>query len=290
MAKIYIDPGHNCSGDDTGAVGYWLKEQDVSVQIGVILRELLLVSGQTVKMSRENITDTVAQGLSASLAGRYNAANSWDADIFVSIHCNAANTKAYGCETYYCTGSTQGNALAECVQPHMAAETERYNRGVKSANFAVIKHTNMPAILVETAFIDNYDDNRFLASEEGKYKCAVAIYKGICDYLGIEYQIEYQLESEDELMSREYEELKVENDRQNDIINQMGTELEELRNTAKAIIYDYIDENMPEWAVPTIQKLVDKGLLKGDEEGKLGLTEDLMRMLIINDRAGVYGE
>ena len=177
MAKIYIDPGHNCSGDDTGAVGYGLKEQDVSVQIGVILRELLLVSGQTVKMSRENITDTVAQGLSASLAGRYNAANSWDADIFVSIHCNAANTKAYGCETYYCTGSTQGNALAECVQPHMAAETERYNRGVKSANFAVIKHTNMPAILVETAFIDNYDDNRFLASEEGKYKCAVAIYK-----------------------------------------------------------------------------------------------------------------
>ena len=290
MAKIYIDPGHNCSGDDTGAVGYGLKEQDVSVQIGVILRELLLVSGQTVKMSRENITDTVAQGLSASLAGRYNAANSWDADIFVSIHCNAANTKAYGCETYYCTGSNQGKVLAECVQPHMAAETERYNRGVKSANFAVIKHTNMPAILVETAFIDNYDDNRFLASEEGKYKCAVAIYKGICDYLGIEYQIEYQLESEDELMSREYEELKVENDRQNDIINQMGTELEELRNTAKAIIYDYIDENMPEWAVPTIQKLVDKGLLKGDEEGKLGLTEDLMRMLIINDRAGVYGE
>ena len=146
MAKIYIDPGHNPTGDDTGAVGYGLKEQDVSVQVGIILRELLLISGQTVKMSRENITDTVAQGLNASLAGRYNAANSWNADIFVSIHCNAANTKAYGCETYYCTSSTQGRALAECVQPHMAAETERYNRGVKSANFAVIKHTNMPDV------------------------------------------------------------------------------------------------------------------------------------------------
>ena len=285
MAKIYIDPGHNPTGDDTGAVGYGLKEQDVSVQVGIILRELLLISGQTVKMSRENITDTVAQGLNASLAGRYNAANSWNADIFVSIHCNAANTKAYGCETYYCTSSTQGRALAECVQPHMAAETERYNRGVKSANFAVIKHTNMPAILVETAFIDNYDDNRFLASDDGKYKCAVGIYKGICDYLGIEYK----LESEDKLMSREYEELKAENDRQNVIINQMGTELEELRNTVKYKIYDYVDDNMPEWARPTIQKLVDKGFLKGDEEGKLGLTYDLMRMLIINDRAGIYG-
>ena len=188
MAKIYIDPGHNPTGNDTGAVGYGLKEQDVSVQVGIILRELLLVSGQTVKMSRENITDTVSSSLNGSLAGRYNAANSWDADIFVSIHCNAANTKAYGCETYYCTGSNQGKVLAECVQPHMAAETERYNRGVKSANFAVIKHTNMPAILVETAFIDNYDDNRFLASDDGKYKCAVGIYKGICDYLGIEYK------------------------------------------------------------------------------------------------------
>ena len=38
MAKIYIDPGHNASGADTGAVGYGLKEQDVSVQIGVLLR------------------------------------------------------------------------------------------------------------------------------------------------------------------------------------------------------------------------------------------------------------
>ena len=269
MAKIYIDPGHNPTGNDTGAVGYGLKEQDVSVQVGIILRELLLISGQTVKMSRENITDTVSSSLNGSLAGRYNAANSWDADIFVSIHCNAANTKAYGCETYYCTSSTQGRALAECVQPHMTAETERYNRGVKSANFAVIKHTNMPAILVETAFIDNYDDNRFLASDDGKYKCAVGIYKGICDYLGIEYK----LESEDKLVSREYEELN-----------------ERLEKVENPMIYDYVDENMPEWARPTITKLVDKGFLKGDEEGKLGLTEDLIRMFIVNDRAGVYGE
>ena len=286
MAKIYIDPGHNASGADTGAVGYGLKEQDVSVQIGVLLRELLLVSGQTVKMSRDSITDTVSSSLNGSLAYRYNGANDWDADIFVSIHCNAANSKAYGCETYYYTGSSKGRRLADCVQPELAKETGLCNRGVKSANFAVIKHTNMPAILVETAFIDNYDDNRFLASDDGKYKCAVGIYKGICDCLGIEYK----LESEDKLMSKEYEELKAENDRQNVIIDQMGTELEDLRNTVKAIIYDYIDDNMPDWARPTIQKLVDKGFLKGDEEGKLGLTEDLIRMFIVNDRAGVYGE
>ena len=285
MTKIFIDPGHNPTGNDTGAVGYGLKEQDVTVEIALKLKPLLERNGFEVKMSRNSLKDTVAEGLNASLAGRYNAANSWDADIFVSIHCNSANTKAYGCETYYYTGSSKGRRLADCVQPELAKETGLCNRGVKSANFAVIKHTNMPAILVETAFIDNYDDNRFLASDDGKYKCAVAIYKGVCDYLGIEYK----LESEDKLMCREYEELKAENDRQNVIINQMGTELEELRNTVKYKIYDYVDDNMPEWARPTIQKLVDKGFLKGDEEGKLGLTYDLMRMLIINDRAGIYG-
>ena len=54
----------------------------------------------------------------------------------------------------------------------------------------------MPAILVETAFIDNYDDNQFLASESGKNACATAIFKGICDYLGIGYD-EKITESED---------------------------------------------------------------------------------------------
>lgn len=53
------------------------------------------------------------------------------------------------------------------------------------------------------------------------------------------------------------------------------------------MIYNYIDENMPDWARPTIQKLVDRGILKGDENG-LNLTEDLMRILVVNDRAGLY--
>ena len=53
------------------------------------------------------------------------------------------------------------------------------------------------------------------------------------------------------------------------------------------MIYNYIDKNMPEWAKPTIQKLVDKGYLQGNENG-LNLTDELLRMLVINDRAGIY--
>ena len=54
------------------------------------------------------------------------------------------------------------------------------------------------------------------------------------------------------------------------------------------MIYNYIDKNMPDWARPTIQKMVDKKLLVGDENGKLGLTDEMLRIYVINDRAGLY--
>lgn len=88
------------------------------------------------------------------------------------------------------------------------------------------------------------------------------------------------IESEDELMSKEYKELK-----------------QELANIKAAIdkingkmIYNYIDGNMPDWVKPTIQKMLNKGLLQGDEKGRLGLTEEMLRTFVINDRAGVYGD
>ena len=291
MAKVYIDPGHNHSGADTGAVGYGLREQDITVEIGIKLKALLLKNGFAVKMSRESIYDTVADGLNASLAGRYNDANSWEADVFISIHCNSANTKAYGTETYCVSLDSDAGRLAELVQKRLIEETGRYDRGVKTANFAVILHTDMPAVLVETGFIDNYSDNRFLASDRGKDLYAAAICMGVCDYFGVKYVSE----SEVELMSQEYEELKAKNDSHDKIINIIGADIDRNTNAIYGLEkqmarYDYIDGNMPVWAVRTITKLVDKGYLKGDDEGKLNLTEDMMRLYVVNDRAGLYGD
>ena len=56
---------------------------------------------------------------------------------------------------------------------------------------------------------------------------------------------------------------------------------------ANPMVYNYIDDNMPTWAKPTVQKLVDKKALKGDGNG-LGLTDELLRILVINDRMGLY--
>ena len=56
------------------------------------------------------------------------------------------------------------------------------------------------------------------------------------------------------------------------------------------MIYNYIDENMPKWARETVQKLVNKGYLKGNEKGELGLNDTMLKIFVVNDRAGLYGQ
>lgn len=65
---------------------------------------------------------------------------------------------------------------------------------------------------------------------------------------------------------------------------------EKIKSLENKMIYNYVDENMPEWAVPTITKLIRKGYLLGNENGELGLTNEILRMLVVNDRTGIYGE
>lgn len=65
-------------------------------------------------------------------------------------------------------------------------------------------------------------------------------------------------------------------------------ELKQEIQAVKPMVYDYMDNNMPSWAKPTIQKLMDKDLLQGDEQGRLGLTMDMIKVFVVNDRAGLY--
>lgn len=92
---------------------------------------------------------------------------------------------------------------------------------------------------------------------------------------------------EEELTVTQFDQLTAKIDSLADIINTMGKEIADLKTANTPVIYNYIDDNMPDWARATIQKLVDKGVLKGDENG-LNLNEDLMRQLVINDRMKMY--
>ena len=68
-------------------------------------------------------------------------------------------------------------------------------------------------------------------------------------------------------------------------INDLERRTEGLENP---MIYNYIDSNMPEWARATVQKLVDKGYLKGNDKSELGLTDEMLKLFVINDRTRVY--
>lgn len=175
--KIFIDPGHNYTGEDTGASGYGLREEIVSFEIADILRKLLTDAGYKIKMSRSAVKDNVGDGsLSSSIFDRAAEANDWGAELFVSIHCNAGG--GIGTETLVYAKHGAAAELAARVQSAIAGRLGTRDRGIKERpGLGVLRMTDCPAILVETAFIDNENDAWLLKNRADDF--ARAIYEGI---------------------------------------------------------------------------------------------------------------
>ncbi|MGI5860999.1 MAG: carboxypeptidase regulatory-like domain-containing protein [Myxococcales bacterium] len=176
---ICIDPGHG--GNDPGAVGCGLNEDEINLDTALKLRTLLQSSGFRVEMTRT--TDTAV-----SLAQRSSYANSIGADRFVSIHTNAGG--GTGIETYChtsATSSSNGWKLADLIQDEMVAAWPLRDRGMKQANFHVLRETNMPATLTELAFIDSPScgDATYLGSGTHRQAAAVAHQRAIQRHYGM---------------------------------------------------------------------------------------------------------
>lgn len=184
--RIVIDAGHNYQSVDTGASGSGLKEQDITWMIADKLRVNLERNGFEVIMTRPNITDSLGTTVRESLQERVDIANENNADLFISIHCNSGG--GAGTETYCYQLGGNGEVLARLVQEAIIEETGLTDRGVKTENLYVIRYTTMPAILVETAFIDRESEAQFLSSESGQAQFANAIAKAVCRFKGIAYQ------------------------------------------------------------------------------------------------------
>lgn len=174
--KIFIDAGHNHSGVDTGAQGNNLKEQDITFAISDALRSLFTDAGHTLKMSRNAITDNVGSTLSSSVGGRATMANDWGADLFLSIHCNAGGGSGTECLIYGRGGLAE--QYAKKIQTAISKRLQTYNRGVKvRPELGVLRLTSMPAVLIETAFIDHEQDAELLRTRQADF--AKAIYEGV---------------------------------------------------------------------------------------------------------------
>ena len=188
MAKVFLDAGHG--GHDPGAVGNGLQEKNIALSVTLKIGEILKNHGVSVSYART--TDVFLE-----LADRATKANNLGADIFVSIHCNSfSDPSAKGVETYSYPGSTTGAKLSKNIQDSII-ESKVYtaNRGTKTANFAVLRLTNMPAALVELAFISNTQDAEILRNRQDEL--AIAVAKGILNYLNIEYKEEDNMSNTD---------------------------------------------------------------------------------------------
>ncbi|MBP8819718.1 MAG: N-acetylmuramoyl-L-alanine amidase [Syntrophomonadaceae bacterium] len=182
---VVLDPGHG--GRDTGARGKTLNEKEANLMIALRVGELLKNKGIDVEYTRT--TDIYVE-----LEERAAIANRLNAGLFVSIHNNASTDPSkQGTETYYYAPVNndllflqldERKSLATNLHQQLAAKLKRPDRGVKTANFSVLRNTTMPSALVECVFISNPDEEQMLQKDYFIQWTAEAIANGIAAHMG----------------------------------------------------------------------------------------------------------
>ena len=178
---IALDAGHG--GTSPGAVypdasGTDILEKDLTLAITTKLAAILEASGYNVVLTRPGDT-------TVDLYTRADIANAAKADVFVSIHINASGTVPtfQGIYTYHHPSSTRSKLFAQAVQSAICAATGGIDRGINSADFVVLRETDMAAVLVECGFMSHLEELANLMNDSYQQKLAQGIAQGIGDYL-----------------------------------------------------------------------------------------------------------
>ena len=185
--KIYIDQGHNPAGFNTGAEGNGYYEQDITYRVGRLLYDLFAKNPMfEPRLSRPTEGTILGSTNSGSLRARVEQANAFGADLFISIHTNAAeNPLATGSEALvYSPGSTVAREVSKQILAQLNLQTGLRNRGiVYRPGLYVLRKTKMPATLIELGFITNPRDAELMV--EAPELFAEGIYRGILAYYGL---------------------------------------------------------------------------------------------------------
>ncbi len=172
---VLIDPGHG--GRDPGAVGRGgLQEKKVVLPVSLKVVEELRRRGVNAQLTRSS-DQTV------DLAPRVRRAEGLKADIFVSIHANAislSRPEVNGLETFY---YQTGTRLARNIHRSVLQSVNVKDRRIRQARFYVLRKTSMPAVLVELGYVTGRIDAPRLATKAHRDQLAVAIAKGIINYI-----------------------------------------------------------------------------------------------------------
>lgn len=171
--SVVIDAGHG--GHDPGGIPEnIIPEKDVALDIARRLSYALEESGLKPLLTREDDTFIPLQE-------RVNVSNAQDSAIFVSIHFNAApRREARGVETYY--SNAEGAVLAARIQHNIASTTSGDDRGIKAADFYVLRKNKDLCVLVECGFLTNPEDVDLALNDDYREKVAQQICAAIVDY------------------------------------------------------------------------------------------------------------
>lgn len=174
---IVIDPGHG--GSDPGAVWDGTEEKDINLAVALKVRDLLAQEEDLrILMTRE---EDAAVGLS----DRAEFANREETTLFVSIHSNALeNDHDYeGILTFHSKNDRKGKKLAEAVQTAVTAQTCGIDRGIRDADFVVLRESDAPACLLEMGFMTTPAELERLLDPDYQDCIAAGVAEGILTYL-----------------------------------------------------------------------------------------------------------
>lgn len=257
MVKVFLDAGHG--GHDSGVASNGLREKDLVLKIALKTRDILLneYSNIEVKLSRD--TDKFVL-----LNDRARMARDWGADAFVSIHLNGFNGKANGIETFMHSNSTASSPLRQSLHSAIKSKLEKYrsitDRGVKSANFAVLRGTyqTMYSVLTESLFLDNKADAEILKKESGINDIARGHAEGIADFFDLKRKNTSQPQLNKE---RNKEEIY----------------LKPTGDTLKNVVKDWLESAVR-------RGYINEKWLKQYQDGKLTLSDAFALKILIDER------
>ena len=229
--KLALDAGHG--GKDPGAVGNGLQEKDITLDIVMRIYRIIQEEYTGVQVLLTRINDTYV-----APDERARMANQWGADFFLSIHINAGG--GTGWESYrYTAASSRTAAIHDTIHAAVIAAVGAgiKDRGKKTANFAVLRETKMPALLTENLFIDHAQDAARLKDAAFREKLARGHVIGMEKAFGLKRKAQ----------------------------------------PAQSKPGPFVDVPADHWAAEAIRIVRDAGLMTGREDGTFGPNEPVTR-------------
>jgi N-acetylmuramoyl-L-alanine amidase len=236
--------------------------------------------------------------LTASMKERVKESDEWGADVHVPVHTNAYNGEVAGTRIFCYETGGEGNRICVAVMKRLAPITPGISDGISARpELYECREANAPTVYIEIGFHDNPEEAQWIIDH--KQEIAEAIAHGLCDAFGVEYTEPGEFEPDEiEELKRRVEELTKLVDTLKTAVGMNLNDTIDLME-AMGVRYDTLgdvraDEEHAEFYLPTLERLIEQGHLRGKggagDDLILDLSEDAVRLLVVLDRAGVFGK